>query len=77
MGIVRKQLLNNCRKTSEDQEAYENDTTERERVTIQDARKCIARLRLYFMKECNEGCPIPALETCAEFVLLQSVKRTR
>jgi hypothetical protein len=61
--------------TSEDQEADE-DMAERERVNIQDARTFIAGLRLYFMQKGNEGSPISALETCADFVRLQSVKRT-
>jgi hypothetical protein len=43
----------------------------------QDARKFIAGLRLYFMQEDNEGSPVSALETCADFVQLQSIKRTR
>jgi hypothetical protein len=29
------------------------------------------------MQECNEGSPISALETCADFVQLQWIKRTR
>jgi hypothetical protein len=49
----------------------------RERVTNQDDRKFIAGLRLYFMQEGNESRPISALETYAEFVQLQSIKRTR
>jgi hypothetical protein len=51
--------------------------TEHERVTNQDGRKFIAGLWLYFMQEGNEGSPISALETCADFVQLQSIKRTR
>jgi hypothetical protein len=46
-------------------------------MTNQDARKFIAGLQLYFMQEGNEGSPISALETCADFVELQSIKRTR
>jgi hypothetical protein len=47
--------------------------TERRRGINQDARKCtrIAGLRLYFMQEGNEGSPISALETCADFVQTQ------
>jgi hypothetical protein len=45
-------------------------------VTNQDVRKFIAGLWLYFMQEGNEGSPISALETCADFVQLQSIKRT-
>jgi hypothetical protein len=49
--------------------------TEREWVTNQDARKFFAGagLRLSFMQEGNEGSPISALETCADFVQLQSI----
>jgi hypothetical protein len=64
-------------KTSEYQETDEDDTTERERVTEQDAMKFIVGLRLYFMQEGNEGSPMSALDTCADFVQLQSIKRTR
>jgi hypothetical protein len=46
-------------------------------VTNQDARKFIAGLRLYFLQEGSEGSPISALETCADSVHLQSVKRTQ
>jgi hypothetical protein len=46
-------------------------------VTNQDARKFIAGLRLYLMLEGNEGSPISALETCTDFVQLQSIKITR
>jgi hypothetical protein len=49
--------------------------TEGEQVTKQDARKFIAGLWLYFMQEGNEGSPISALETCNNFVQLQSIKR--
>jgi hypothetical protein len=45
-------------------------------VTNQDARKFIAGLQLYFMQEGNEGSPVSALETWADFVQLQSIKRT-
>jgi hypothetical protein len=60
-------------KTPEYQETDEDDTTELERITSQDARKCIAELRLYFMQEANEGSPVSALETCADFVQLHSI----
>jgi hypothetical protein len=63
-------------KTSEYQETDEDDTTEHQRVTNQDARKFIAQLQLYFMQEGDEGSPISAL-TCADFVQLQTIKRTR
>jgi hypothetical protein len=68
MRIMRKE----CGKTSENQES-DDDTTDLERVTNQDARKFIAGLRLYFMQEGNEDIPISALETYADFVQLQSV----
>jgi hypothetical protein len=46
-------------------------------VTNQDARKLIAGLRLYFMQEGIEGSPTSALQTCADFVQLQAIERTR
>jgi hypothetical protein len=49
--------------------------TEHEQVTNKDARKFITGLGLYFMQQSNEGSPIAALETCVDFVQLQSVKR--
>jgi hypothetical protein len=60
-------------KTSEHQETDKDDTTEREWVTNQDARKFIAGagLWLYFMQEGCEGSLISALETCTDFVQLQ------
>jgi hypothetical protein len=45
-------------------------------MTNQDATKFIAGLRLYFMQEGNEGSPTSALETCADFVQLQSIEKT-
>jgi hypothetical protein len=48
-----------------------------ERVTNQDARKFTAGLRLYFMQEGSEDSPMSAVETCADFLQLQSIKRTR
>jgi hypothetical protein len=36
-----------------------------------------AGLRLYFKQEDNGGSPTSAVETCADFVQLQSMKRTR
>jgi hypothetical protein len=74
-----KQLLNklqrNTRRHQKIQETDDDDTIERERVAKQGARKFIACLRLYFMQEGNEGSPTSALETCADFVQLQSTKR--
>jgi hypothetical protein len=62
------------RKTSEDQESDEEDKTEHEQVTCQDVRKCIA-----FMQEGNERnhTNTSILETCTDFVLLQTIKATR
>jgi hypothetical protein len=64
-------------KTSEDQETDDDDTTECEQVTNQDARKFIAGLQLYFMQESNEGSPICGLETCTDFVRSQSREHGR
>jgi hypothetical protein len=76
MNILRKQLLKKLQQNTRkhQKESDEHDMTEREQVTNQDARKCIAGLLLYFMKEVNESSPISALDTCADFVQLQSVK---
>jgi hypothetical protein len=73
---IVEQISAEHNKTSEAQESDEDDTTERERVTDQDARQSIAGLRLDFMQEGNEGSPVSALETCADFIHLQSIKRT-
>jgi hypothetical protein len=73
---VVEQIAAKYQKTSEYQETDEDDTTKPEQVTNQDARKFIAGLRLYFMQEGNEDSPISALETCSDFVQLQSIKRT-
>jgi hypothetical protein len=55
---VRKQLLNELQKNIRiHQETVEADMTEREWVTNQDSRECIAGLLLYFMQEGNEGSP--------------------
>jgi hypothetical protein len=43
---------------SGDEETDEGYTTESERVTHQDAKKCLEGLRLHFMQESNEGSPI-------------------
>jgi hypothetical protein len=58
-----------------DEKREENYTTEGERVSNQNARKFTAGLPLYFMQEGTEGGPISALETCADFVQLQSINR--
>jgi hypothetical protein len=68
---IVEQIAAKQQKTSEYQETDEDDTTEHERVTNQDVRKFIARLRLYFMQEGSEGSPMSAVETCADFVRLQ------
>jgi hypothetical protein len=74
---IVEQITANHQKTSEDQESDEDDTTKHERVTNQEARKFIARLQFYFfMQAGSEGSPISALETCADFVQLHSLKRT-
>jgi hypothetical protein len=73
---IVKQIAAKHQNTSEDQETNEDNTTEHERVTNQNDRKFIAGLRLCFMQEGNAGGPISALETCADFVQLQPVKRT-
>jgi hypothetical protein len=74
---IVEQISVKRQKTSTYQETDEDDTTERERVTNQDARKFIAGLQLYFMQEGNEVSPTSALETCADFVQSQPIKRTR
>jgi hypothetical protein len=70
-GAIVEQIAAKRKETDVD------DTTERERVTNQDNRKFIAELRLYFMQEGIEGSPMSALETCSDFVQLQSIKRTQ
>jgi hypothetical protein len=62
---------------SEDQKSDEIESTESEGVTEQDARQSIAGLRLDFMQEGNEGSPVSALETCTDFVQLQSTEHSR
>jgi hypothetical protein len=57
------QFVAKHQKTLQDQETDEDDTTERERVTNQNARKFIAELRFCFMQVGSEGSSIPALET--------------
>jgi hypothetical protein len=49
--------------------------TECEEVPNQDAMKCIAGLQLHYMQEGNKDSPISALETCTDFVQLQSIRR--
>jgi hypothetical protein len=74
---VAEQIAAKQQETSVYEETEEDNVTERERGNNQDARKFNAALRLYFMQEGNKGSPISALETCADFVQLQSIKRTR
>jgi hypothetical protein len=57
----------NCN-TSEEQESDEDDTTKREWVTNQDARKFTAVLLI--MQEGNEGSPISPPETCTDVAQL-------
>jgi hypothetical protein len=66
----------NLGETQEDQEAGEDNMTERERVTDQDARVFTAGVLLHFMQEGNEGNHIPALKTWLEFVQFQAIERT-
>jgi FKBP-type peptidyl-prolyl cis-trans isomerase len=61
---------------TENQENDEDDTTKSEQVISQDAKKFTAGLQFCFTQEGHEGSPISALETCADFVQLQSIKRT-
>nr|CAD7399599.1 unnamed protein product [Timema poppensis] len=61
--------------TTENQENDDNKTPRR--VTYQDVSRYISELRCYFMQESNEGSPLSALDTCADFVQVQSIKKTR
>lgn len=54
-----------------------NEQDEPERVTIQNAKNCIAELQQYFMQEGSEGSPLPELQVCANFVERMSVKHNR
>jgi hypothetical protein len=45
-------------------------------VTDYDNTKFTAGLQLHFMQESNEGSPIYALETRADFAQLQTIKGT-
>jgi predicted methyltransferase MtxX (methanogen marker protein 4) len=80
MKIVRMKLLKALSKQQDEElegeESDEDDTSEVERVTTQNARNFIDRLRRYFMQEGNEGSPLSALDVCADFVHSQSIKRT-
>nr|CAD7449399.1 unnamed protein product [Timema bartmani] len=64
-----------CNSQNEEHETDDNETPKR--VTNQDARKYIAELRCYLLQEGNNGSPLSALNTCADFVQVQSIKKTR
>jgi hypothetical protein len=66
-AIVERNTMKH-QKTSNDQETNEENRTKCERVTKQDAMKFIARLRLYFIQEGNEGSSTSAIKTCTDFV---------
>jgi hypothetical protein len=61
--------------TSADRETHKDDKIKCEKVTNQNATKFTAGLCLYSIQEGNEGSPISASETCADFAQLQSIKR--
>jgi hypothetical protein len=66
MKIVSKWCWANVakhEKTSADQETDEEEMTDHEWVTNQDARKFVVLLWLHLMQEGNEGIPIFAIET--------------
>jgi hypothetical protein len=63
--------------TSEGQKNDKADRTEHERVTDQDDKEFIAELQLYFMQESNGGSPMSAPESCADYIQLQTITRTR
>jgi hypothetical protein len=67
-----KQIAAKRQETLEDQAPGEDDTAVDERVTNQDARKCIAGLLLCFMQEVMKE-----LDTSSGFVQLQLIKRMR
>jgi hypothetical protein len=73
---IFEQIVAKHQTTSEDQESDEDDMTKHEHATKQNNKKIIAELQLYFIQEGSEGSPKSALETCADFVQLQLIKRT-
>jgi hypothetical protein len=75
--IVESILSKHQDEELEGEESDEDDTSELERVTTQDARKFIDRLRRYFMQKGNEGSPLSALDVCADFVHSQSKEHGR
>ncbi|KDR15742.1 hypothetical protein L798_10285 [Zootermopsis nevadensis] len=78
MKIMRMQLLNKQKQnTKRHQKIRKVMRMTHLSLTNQNARKFVVGLRRYFMQEGNEGSPISALDTCADFVHLQSIERTR
>ena len=50
------------------------------RVSAQEARRCLEKVRLYFMQEGNEDAPAAALDLCTDFVqrkALQTLRQTK
>ena len=74
---IIEQIITERSGTAEIVESDENDTSENERVTNNDARRHVAALRRYFMQEGNEGSPFSALDICSDFVEVQSNKQLR
>lgn len=75
---IVEQIAAKHQKMSEDSDEGDGaETPDVDEVANQDARKYIAGLRRYFMQQGNEGSPTSALDVCADFVHLQSIKRTR
>jgi hypothetical protein len=62
---------------SEDQYTNGYGMAERVQVSNQNSRKFSPSLLLYLMQEGSGGSPISAPESCADFVQLQSIKRTQ
>ncbi|KII68619.1 hypothetical protein RF11_04433 [Thelohanellus kitauei] len=60
-------------------EKFEDDDDDESPVpgTNQEAKKCMAVLRRYFMQEGNEGSPTPALNISADFVEVKCCKNKR
>ncbi|XP_021923805.1 uncharacterized protein LOC110831757 isoform X2 [Zootermopsis nevadensis] len=75
---IVEQIATKHQNTPDDQEGDEDDAPELERVTTnQNARTFVAGLRSCFMQEGDEGSSISAPDTCADFVQLQPIRRTR
>jgi hypothetical protein len=62
---------------SEDQFSDENGMAERVKVSNQNARKSVVSLLFYLIQEGNGGSFMSALESCADFVQLQSIQKTK